>query len=311
MHFSPVLPQIDGVILVKQGKVRDVYKVDGNYLLVATDRISAFDFILPTEIPGKGQLLTQISNFWFNLFADDMDNHIIETKFDHFPEVLKPYKKELYGRSVLVRQTDVIPFECVARGYLVGSGYKDYQANGSVCGHELPKNIELAAKLDPALFTPATKAEMGDHDENVSIEYMAKDLGDELTTKLEIKTLDLYSKARDYAAQRGIILADTKLEFGLVGDKVLLIDEILPLIHHVFGRLINMRLVRIHQVWINNLCVIILPIVAGIKYQRLQHCPKKFWMEPLKDITESCNSFQGEPWKKHWSFLLRKLNKIF
>ena len=226
MHFSPVLPQIDGVTLVKQGKVRDVYKVDGNYLLVATDRISAFDFILPSEILGKGQLLTQISNFWFNLFADEMDNHIIETKFDHFPEVLKPYKKELYGRSVLVRQTEVIPFECVARGYLVGSGYKDYQANGSVCGHELSKNIELAAKLDPALFTPATKAEMGDHDENVSIEYMANKLGDELTVKLETKTLDLYSKARDYAAQRGIILADTKLEFGLVGDKVLLIDEI-------------------------------------------------------------------------------------
>ncbi len=213
--------------LLRRGKVRDVYAVDGDTLLiVATDRISAFDVVLPNAIPDKGRILTALSLFWFDLIRDIVPNHLITADVARYPAPLRKYAGDLHGRSMLVRRAHVIPFECVARGYLAGSGWKEYQKTGAVCGVPLPAGLREAQKLPQPIFTPATKAETG-HDQNVSESEMAKAVGAELTARLRELTLAVYSRAADYAAIRGIIIADTKFEFGRVGGEILLVDEVL------------------------------------------------------------------------------------
>lgn len=210
--------------LVRQGKVRDVYDLGEQYLMVASDRISAFDWILPTRIQDKGRVLTQISNFWFDYF--DFPNHILDVNLSdvELPEGLS--LEELEGRSMIVKKCEVVPIECVVRGYLVGSGWRDYQKTGAVCGIQLPENLPNCAKFDEPLFTPATKAEEG-HDENISFEQMCEVIGSETAEKLKEMSLEIYSRGRDYAAERGIILADTKFEFGWHNGELILIDEVL------------------------------------------------------------------------------------
>jgi phosphoribosylaminoimidazole-succinocarboxamide synthase len=209
----------------RRGKVRDVYDLDEKLLIVATDRISAFDVVLSPGIPGKGILLTKLSTFWFRRLEGLVPNHLLETDAARFPEPLRRERALLDGRAVLVRKCRVVPFECVARGYLAGSGWKDYRKTGEVCGHRLPPGLKEAERLGEAIFTPATKAEAG-HDENVSFETMAKAVGRDLATRLKDLTLSIYSRAAEYAASRGILLADTKLEFGLDAEEnVVWIDE--------------------------------------------------------------------------------------
>ncbi len=213
--------------LVKRGKVRDVYAVDDeSYLIVATDRISAFDSVLPTAIPRKGDVLTALSQFWFRKLEHIIPNHLITTDVEKMPEVV-PRAADLRGRTMLVRKTEVFPVECVVRGYLVGSGWKDYLRTGEVCGHKLPENLTESAELPEAIFTPSTKAETG-HDENISEQQVRDIVGEETSDKLRDASLRLYNEARDYARGRGIIIADTKFEFGLDKDgEIILIDEIL------------------------------------------------------------------------------------
>jgi phosphoribosylaminoimidazole-succinocarboxamide synthase len=210
--------------LVRRGKVRDVYDLQDRYLIVATDRISAFDVVLSPGIPDKGTVLTQISNFWFQRFSD-IENHLIETDFDRFPETLRGYPS-LRGRSVIVKKCEVVPVECVARGYLAGSGLKEYRESGKVCGIELPPGLTAASKLPQPIFTPATKEESG-HDQNIPFERMAQITGLELAETLRDLTLSIYQRASEYAATRGIIIADTKFEFGMYEGRVIWIDEAL------------------------------------------------------------------------------------
>ncbi len=213
--------------LLRRGKVRDVYAVDRDTLLiVATDRISAFDVVLPNAIPEKGRVLTALTLFWFDLTRDIVPNHLITADVTRYPAPLRKYAGDLHGRSMLVRRAEVIPFECVARGYLAGSGWKEYQKTGAVCGIPLPPGLREAQKLPQPIFTPATKAETG-HDQNVSESEMARAVGPELTATLKRLTLAVYSRAAEYAATRGIIIADTKFEFGRVGDEIILVDEVL------------------------------------------------------------------------------------
>lgn len=214
--------------LSKQGKVRDVYAVDDNSLLiVATDRISAFDCVLPTPIERKGEVLTRLSEFWFEKLAHIVPNHLITTRIEDMSETVQRHADELSGRSMLVRRTTVFPVECVVRGYLVGSGWKDYLRTGEVCGHRLPKDLRESDELPTPIFTPATKAEEG-HDENISEARMRELLGEEDTTYLRDTSLRLYNEAREYARTRGIIIADTKFEFGRDSNgQIILIDEAL------------------------------------------------------------------------------------
>jgi phosphoribosylaminoimidazole-succinocarboxamide synthase len=207
----------------RSGKVRDVYDLGDSLVVVATDRISAFDWILPTPIPGKGRILTQMSLFWFNWLG--VPNHLVSAfSSDMPPEFRQP---ELDGRTMLVKKAQVVPFECVARGYLAGSGWKEYRTRGTVCGQSLRPGLDLASRLQEPIFTPATKAESG-HDENISFERMASAIGAETAAALRTLTLDVYSRAASYAAGRGIILADTKLEWGkLPSGELILIDEVL------------------------------------------------------------------------------------
>jgi phosphoribosylaminoimidazole-succinocarboxamide synthase len=213
--------------LMKRGKVRDVYEVDNDKLLiVATDRISAFDCVLPTAISRKGEVLTALSKFWFEKLADVVPNHMITIDHDQMPERVKQ-SRELKGRSMLVKKTEVFPVECVVRGYLVGSGWKDYLRTGEVCGHKLPENLEESAELPEPIFTPSTKAEQG-HDENISEAQVRDLLGKETTDYLRDVSLRLYNDARTYARSRGIIIADTKFEFGRdQNGQIILIDEAL------------------------------------------------------------------------------------
>lgn len=218
--------------LIRRGKVRDVYQVDeGRLLIVATDRISAFDCILPNAIPYKGQVLTQISSFWFEKFAALVPNHMIASRVSDFPSDLRGRLSaeslaRLAGRSMLVQATDVIPFECVVRGYLAGSGWKDYRQTGEVCGQTLPPGLVESAKLPEPIFTPATKSETG-HDRNVSPAEMARIIGEERTRQLEALSLELYRAAAEYAESRGIIICDTKFEFGIYDGRLMWIDEAL------------------------------------------------------------------------------------
>ena len=209
------------------GKVRDVYSVDADHLLfVATDRISAFDYILATGIPNKGRVLTQISLFWFEFLRDIVPNHVATADVNQYPEVLRKYADQLRGRSMLVKRAEMFPVECVARGYLSGSGWKEYQASGSVCGIKLPAGLRDSEQLPEPIFSPATKAQSG-HDENISFERMVSILGSETSATLRDLTLRIYTKAADYAKTRGIILADTKFEFGVTAAGITLADEVL------------------------------------------------------------------------------------
>ncbi len=214
--------------LVRRGKVRDVYAVDEDRLLiVATDRISAFDSVSPTPIERKGEVLTALSRFWFAKLGHVVPNHLLTTDIDEMPDVIRGHANQLRGRSMLVRHTEVFPVECVVRGYLSGSGWKDYQRTGQVCGHQLPAGLRDSEKLAAPIFTPATKAETG-HDENISETEMAAIVGSEVTEFLRDVSLRIYQEASDYALSRGIIIADTKFEFGRDrDDRIILIDEVL------------------------------------------------------------------------------------
>jgi len=227
MRESVSQTSLPGLPPPRRGKVRDVYDLGEKLLIVATDRISAFDVVLSPGIPDKGVLLTRLSNFWFRKFAGVVANHLLETDAARFPAPLEAQRGLLAGRSVLVKKCRVVPFECVARGFLVGSGWKDYRATGEVCGHRLPPGLREADRLAEPIFTPATKAETG-HDLNIPISTMADTVGAELAAKLKELTLGIYARAAAYAESRGIILADTKFEFGLDDDGGLVwIDEAL------------------------------------------------------------------------------------
>ncbi len=218
--------KIPGVKKYYKGKVRDLYKIDKEHLLiVSTDRVSAFDHIFPNGIPGKGVILNQISNMWFKNI-NFVKNHIVETDYRNFPKPFCDFPELLEGRAVIVKKTKRIDFECVSRGYIIGSGWKDYQETGAVCGIDLPKGLQLAQQLEAPLFTPATKEDSG-HDMNISVSEMAKTLGDEVAEHLGETTLEIYEYAKNVLDKAGIILADTKLEFGFVDNEVILIDEVL------------------------------------------------------------------------------------
>lgn len=212
---------------LSSGKVREIYEIDGDkLLLVVSDRISAFDYILPSQIPNKGKILNQISKFWFDFVEDIVPNHIISTNLEDFPEEFQ--KPEFEGRSMLVKKLKMLPVECIVRGYITGSGWKSYQENRTVCGITLPEGLQESEKLTTPIFTPSTKAEIGEHDENISFEKVVEILGIDLATKLRDKTLEIYKKCAEYASQKGIIIADTKFEFGLdENGELVLADEVL------------------------------------------------------------------------------------
>ena len=210
-----------------RGKVRDIYDAGENLLMVATDRISAFDFILPDEIPFKGEVLNRISAFWFDKFADIVPNHLVSIDPADFPKEFAEYRDYLAGRAMLVKKAQTIPIECIVRGYLTGSGKKTYDENGTVCGIQLPEGLTEASKLPEPLFTPSTKSEIGDHDENISFERCCEIVGEDIATQIRDLSLKIYKAAAEYAATRGIIIADTKFEFGVIDGKVTLIDECL------------------------------------------------------------------------------------
>ena len=210
-----------------RGKVRDIYDLGSRLLIVATDRISAFDVVMPNPIPDKGRILTQLSKLWFDLTKELVPNHVLSTEVEDYPKDCQPYQEMLRGRSMLVMKTEVLPIECVVRGYLSGSGWEEYKKTGEVCGIRLPKGLLESSKLEEPIFTPATKAEMGLHDENIPFDRAEKIIGKDLAQKVKSLSLAIYKKARDFAEQRGILIADTKMEFGRKDGKVILIDELL------------------------------------------------------------------------------------
>jgi phosphoribosylaminoimidazole-succinocarboxamide synthase len=212
--------------LFRRGKVRDVYEYGANLLLIATDRISAFDVVLPTPIPLKGAVLTQLSRFWFNMMREVVPNHLLSAEFEEFPEDLRKYKDVLRLRSMLARRAEMFPVECVARGYLAGSGWKDYRETGSVCEIPLPPGLRECDKIPEPVFTPATKAESG-HDINISFEETTRIIGRDYAAKLRDLTIEIYRRAAEYALPRGIIIADAKFEFGLCDGQIILCDEVL------------------------------------------------------------------------------------
>ena len=218
--------ELDGIEFFKRGKVRDIYDLGDSLLIVSTDRISCFDVVLPTTISHKGEVLTKLSVFWFEFTKDIVPNHFITADVDNFPVELEKYKDILRGRSMLVKKAETIPVECVARGYLSGSGWKEYQVNQSICGINLPEGLKESDKLPEPIFTPATKEDTG-HDVNVTQEYVEKEVGKDIVAKLKDVTLTLYEKASEYAKSKGIIIADTKFEFGKANGEIILIDEAL------------------------------------------------------------------------------------
>jgi len=213
--------------LAARGKVRDIYDLGDKLLIVTTDRISAFDVILPTGIPKKGYVLTQLSKFWFEQTKSIVKNHLVTTDVNEMPEECRKYADILNGRSMLVEKADPFPVECVVRGYITGSGWKDYLKTGKVCGIQLPEDLKESQKLEPPIFTPATKAEIGDHDENISFEKMKEIVGNNNAEKLKELTISIYEFARDLALKKRIIIADTKMEFGVKNGEIILIDEVL------------------------------------------------------------------------------------
>lgn len=213
--------------LLQRGKVRDIYDAGDALLMIATDRISAFDVVMPDPVPDKGRVLTQISLFWFDQMKSVIDNHVLESDVENYPAELAPYKEELRGRSMLVKKTRPLPVECVVRGYISGSGWKSYQRSGEVCGIALPDGLREADQLPEPLFTPSTKAEAGQHDENISFDAVVELIGEDTAERIRDLSLTIYRQGAAIADQRGIIIADTKFEFGWDGDRLLLIDEVL------------------------------------------------------------------------------------
>ena len=221
------LAALPGVTRLGSGKVRELFEVDGHLLLVASDRVSAFDVILPTPIPDKGAILTKISRFWFDRLSHVMPSHLVTMDVEEFPEALRAHADELRGRAMLCRRAEMLPVECVARGYLAGSGWKEYVASGRVCGIPLPQGLRESDRLPEPIFTPATKAAMGDHDENITFDQAVGILGADVAERVRELTLSLYREAHAHAAERGIILADTKFEFGWIDGELTLCDEAL------------------------------------------------------------------------------------
>lgn len=218
--------ELPGLVKFKTGKVREVYDLGDTYLFIASDRISAFDCVMPNGIPNKGQVLNMISKFWFDRTGNVVKNHMITTDVNEFPAELKKHAELLKGRSMIVRKAELLPVECIVRGYLIGSGWKEYKKSGTIGGMPLRPGYEMAGKLDEPIFTPSTKADTG-HDENISIDEMKRIVGAELGQKLHDVSLKLYKTAADYALAKGIIIADTKFEFGMVDGELILIDEVL------------------------------------------------------------------------------------
>jgi len=212
--------------IFKKGKVRDIYDINDSLLLIVTDRISAFDYVLPEPIPYKGVCLMQISRFWFDFFKDMIPSHVVSTDIAEYPKELQAHEEVLAGRSMLVKKADVFPIECIVRGYISGSAWKSYQKDGMVCGIKLPNGLKESDKFDEPLFTPSTKAESG-HDINISFDEMKKLIGDDPAEKLKELSLKIYKAGAEYARKKGIIIADTKFEFGRIGDQIILVDEVL------------------------------------------------------------------------------------
>ena len=230
MPDAVITTDCPNLTLLHRGTVRDLSEIPGHgdkLLMVATDRISAYDVVMADPVPGKGKILTEISLFWFKLLGDIVPNHLISADVDQFPEVCREYRDQLAGRSMLVRRTRVVPVECIVRGYLSGSFWSAYKKDTTVCGFALPTGMRESDKFPQPLFTPSTKAEQGLHDENISVERMREMVGRELTDQMAKTSVELYQRAADYARTRGIIIADTKFEMGLDGDQLLLIDEVL------------------------------------------------------------------------------------
>ena len=218
--------EMPGVKFYARGKVRDIYDFGNALLFIATDRLSAFDVVLPTPIPNKGRVLTQMSGFWFDFFKEIVSNHVISLDIDDFPEEVRGFREQVEGRSMLVRRAEVFPVECVVRGYITGSGWKDYQESGKVCGITLPADLKESDKLAEPIFTPATKAATG-HDENISEAQAADIIGAEAVARLRELSVDIYNRAAQYAAERGIIICDTKFEFGTIDGEIAIVDEML------------------------------------------------------------------------------------
>ncbi|MGB9712240.1 MAG: phosphoribosylaminoimidazolesuccinocarboxamide synthase [Dissulfurimicrobium sp.] len=216
-----------GIRLISRGKVRDIYEVGGDILIVATDRLSAFDVVLPTPIPDKGKVLTRMSLFWFDFLKERVPNHLLTADVSRYPDVLRPYEYQLKDRSMFVKKASPLPVECIVRGYLSGSGWSDYKKTGAVCGIRLPRGLVESQALPEPIFTPSTKAAVGSHDENISFEKMIELVGKDLAQTIRNTALDIYSAASVYARERGVIIADTKFEFGLVDGVLILIDEVL------------------------------------------------------------------------------------
>lgn len=227
MNTSVVDTNFPDLKLFKKGKVRDVYDLGASLLMVATDRISAFDVVMPNPIPDKGKILNKISLFWFEMMKPLVENHVITSKVDDYPDVCRPYADVLQGRSMLVKKTEPLPIECVVRGYLSGSGWKSYLESGSVCGIKLSDGLKESDRLAEPIFTPATKEELGNHDINIDFDEAVERIGKSHAEKVRSLSLSIYNNGSDLAAEKGIIIADTKFEFGLVGDDIILIDEIL------------------------------------------------------------------------------------
>jgi phosphoribosylaminoimidazole-succinocarboxamide synthase len=227
MSNPVVYTNIPDVPLLHRGKVRDIYDLGDSLLIAATDRISAFDVVLPTPIPDKGKILTKLTLFWLNFLKDIVENHLITANIDEYPEVLKKHREVLEGRSMIVKKAKVFPVECIVRGYITGSAMKEYLKTGMVCGIPLPPGLKEADKLPEPIFTPSTKAELGSHDVNITFEEMIKIVGAETAEALKELSLKLYKTASSYAEERGIIIADTKFEFGLHDGKIILVDEVL------------------------------------------------------------------------------------
>jgi len=218
---------IETLNLIKRGKVRDIYDLDDCLLMVATDRISAFDVVMPNPVPEKGKILTQISLFWFEIMKPFLPNHVISANVDDYPEICRPYSDILRSRSMLVKKAEPLPIECIVRGYISGSGWNDYQMSGNVCGIKLPEGLKESDKLPEPVFTPSTKAESGLHDVNIDFEKTVEKIGKPLAEKVRTLSLEIYNKGADLAYNKGIIIADTKFEFGLLDNDLILIDEIL------------------------------------------------------------------------------------
>jgi len=227
MGQAVIETNIETLSLIKRGKVRDIYDLGDYLLMVATDRISAFDVVMPNPIPDKGKILTQISLFWFEIMKPVLPNHVITANVDDYPEICRPYGDVLRDRSMLVKKAKPLPIECIVRGYISGSGWKDYQTSGSVCGIKLPEGLKESDKLPEPVFTPSTKADSGLHDINIDFEKTVEKIGKPLAEKVKTISLEIYNKGADLAYKKGIIIADTKFEFGLLDDDLILIDEVL------------------------------------------------------------------------------------